>query len=195
MQKLDARRVFGHNSERQGGLKSAGTSLERIMPEPVVSKQKLRQAEGISLVRSKREEGSQVLAFSARPFVMCGLPVGKPPAGQLLFERRTGSFLVSDHRSSRVRATLWSGPTCADLLGNACRPAKESDSSLPLWVGNAGDVRNEQGWEGVSPTDPSFRTNLRCDDLLWFRSSERNRQGSPILTRWHRSDFSSMLNE
>ena len=94
MQKLDARRVFGHNSERQGGLKSAGTSLERIMPEPVVSKQKLRQAAGISLVRSKREEGNQVLAFSSRPFVMCGLPVRKPSADQLLFERRNGNFLL-----------------------------------------------------------------------------------------------------
>jgi hypothetical protein len=75
-------------------MESAGTALKRRMPELVVSKQKLRQAEGISLVRSKREEGSQVLAFSARPFVMCGLPVRKPPTGQLLFERRNGAFLL-----------------------------------------------------------------------------------------------------
>jgi hypothetical protein len=75
-------------------MESAGTALKRMMPELVLSKQKLRQAEGISLVRSKREEGSQVLAFSSRPFVMCGLPVRKPPAGQLLFERRNGAFLL-----------------------------------------------------------------------------------------------------
>jgi hypothetical protein len=75
-------------------MESTGTALKRLMPELVVSKQKLRQAEGISLVRSKREEGNQVLAFSSRPFVMCGLPVRKPKADQLLFERRNGNFLL-----------------------------------------------------------------------------------------------------
>jgi replication initiator protein len=75
-------------------MESTGTALKRMMPELVVSKQKLRQAKGISLVRSKREEGNQVLAFSSRPFVMCGLPVRKPPADQLLFERRNGNFLL-----------------------------------------------------------------------------------------------------
>lgn len=75
-------------------MESAGTALKRIVPELVVSKQKLRQAEGISLVRNNRQEGSQVLAFSSRPFVMCGLPVRQPPKGQLLFERRNGCFLL-----------------------------------------------------------------------------------------------------
>ena len=79
---------------RQTSMESAGTALKQRMPELVVSKQKLRQSEGIALVRSKREEGTQVLAFSSRPFVMCGLPVRKPPAGQLLFERRNGAFLL-----------------------------------------------------------------------------------------------------
>jgi len=75
-------------------MEPAGTALKRMVPELVVSKQKLRQAAGISLVRSKREEGNQVLAFSSRPFVMCGLPVRKPSADQLLFERRNGNFLL-----------------------------------------------------------------------------------------------------
>ena len=75
-------------------MESAGSALKRIMPELIVSKRKLRQAEGISLVRNNRQEGSQVLAFSSRPFVMCGLPVRKPPKNQLLFERRNGSFLL-----------------------------------------------------------------------------------------------------
>jgi hypothetical protein len=75
-------------------MESAGTVLKRMLPEFVVSKQKLRQVEGISLVRNNREERTQILAFSSRPFVMCGLPVRKPPEGQLLFERRNGSFLL-----------------------------------------------------------------------------------------------------
>jgi hypothetical protein len=62
-------------------MESAGSALKRIMPELIVSKRKLRQSEGISLVRNNRQEKSQVLAFNSRPFVMCGLPVRKPPKG------------------------------------------------------------------------------------------------------------------
>jgi hypothetical protein len=66
--------------------------LKRILPELIVSKQKLRQAEGSSVVRLKREEGKQNVGFSSRPFVLCGLPVRKPPAGEMLYERRNGNF-------------------------------------------------------------------------------------------------------
>jgi hypothetical protein len=46
------------------------------------------------LVRIKREERKQTLCFSSRPFVLCGLPVRKPPAGQLMYERRNGHFVL-----------------------------------------------------------------------------------------------------
>jgi hypothetical protein len=59
-----------------------------------VSKQKLRRAEGIALVRQRRDAGLQELAFAARPFVLCGLPLRRPPAGQLMFERRNGRFTL-----------------------------------------------------------------------------------------------------
>ena len=72
----------------------AGSVLKQMVPELVVSKQKLRQAEGSCLVRIKREEKNQTLAFSSRPFVLCGLPVRRPPEDELLFERRNGSFVL-----------------------------------------------------------------------------------------------------
>jgi len=75
-------------------LESSGSVLTRSHPELLLSKQKCRQVEGITLVRSKREEQKQSLAFSSRPFVLCGLPVRQPPPGQLLFERRNGRFLL-----------------------------------------------------------------------------------------------------
>lgn len=75
-------------------MESAAAILRRTRPDLVVSKQKLRRAEGIHLVRLRRAEGSQNLAFSSRPFVLCGLPVRPPPAGQLLYERRNGSFVL-----------------------------------------------------------------------------------------------------
>jgi hypothetical protein len=60
----------------------------------VVSKQALRRAEGIALVRQRRESGQQMLGFCARPFVLCGLPLRRPPAGQLKHERRNGRFTL-----------------------------------------------------------------------------------------------------
>jgi hypothetical protein len=75
-------------------MESAGASLKRILPELVVSKQKLRQAECSCMVRLKREEGKQNVGFSSRPFVLCGLPVRKPPAGEMLYERRNGDFVL-----------------------------------------------------------------------------------------------------
>src|SRR4051794_5653398 len=75
-------------------MELSGSVLKRSTPELICSKQKCRQVEGITLVRSKREEQKQNLAFSSRPFVLCGLPVRQPPKGQLLFERRNGRFLL-----------------------------------------------------------------------------------------------------
>ena len=78
----------------RGSLEHAGQVLARDFGEFVVSKQKLKKAEGICLVREKRETGAQTLGFTARPFVLCGLPIRRPPAGQLLFERRKGHFAL-----------------------------------------------------------------------------------------------------
>src|SRR6476469_5417312 len=75
-------------------MESAGTSLKRMLPELVVSKQKLRQAEGSCMVRLKREEGKQNVGLSSRPFVLCGLPIRKPPVGEMLYERRNGDFVL-----------------------------------------------------------------------------------------------------
>jgi hypothetical protein len=75
-------------------LVSAGSVLRSAQPDLVVSKQKLRRAEGIALVRQRRDAGLQELGFAARPFVLCGLPLRRPPAGQLMFERRNGRFAV-----------------------------------------------------------------------------------------------------
>lgn len=86
--------MFGHNTGRHDGMESAGASLKRMLPELVVSKQKLRQAEGSCMVRLKREEGKQNVGFSSRPFVPCGLPVRKPSAGEMLYERGNGDFVL-----------------------------------------------------------------------------------------------------
>ncbi len=75
-------------------MKTAGSVLKSTRPELVISKHRLRQVEGIELVRTNRDQGKQALCFSSRPFVLCGLPVRRLPHGQLLYERRNGQFVL-----------------------------------------------------------------------------------------------------
>ena len=79
---------------RSGAFDTARAVLDRAAPELVVSKQRLAKIEGIELVRMKREQKDQSLCFSARPFVLCGLPVRRPPRSELLYERRNGQFTL-----------------------------------------------------------------------------------------------------
>src|SRR4051812_26264787 len=68
-------------SDPSGGLKQADGLLLLHRPELFVSSRRLRQVDTIRLVRQKREENVQNLGFSSRPFVVCGLPVKRPPKG------------------------------------------------------------------------------------------------------------------
>jgi hypothetical protein len=46
------------------------------------------------MVREQRENGKQAIAYHARPFVLCGLPLRRPPAGQLVHRRQNGKFFL-----------------------------------------------------------------------------------------------------
>jgi Plasmid encoded RepA protein len=94
LQNQNAPSVFGHDRGLAGEMEPAGSALKRMVPELIISKQKLRQAENSCIVRLRREEGKQNVGFSSRPFVLCGLPVRKPPAGQMLYERRNRNFVL-----------------------------------------------------------------------------------------------------
>ena len=76
------------------GLQRIGPLLAETYPDLIVSKQKLRQAEAVQLVRAKRERATQNLRFASRPFVLCGLPVKRPRNGTLIHERRNGKFVL-----------------------------------------------------------------------------------------------------
>jgi len=49
----------GTATAERAGMESTGAGLKRMLPELVVSKQKLRQTESSFAVRLKREEGKQ----------------------------------------------------------------------------------------------------------------------------------------
>jgi hypothetical protein len=75
-------------------MEDAGSVLRRVHADLIVSKQKLEKVKGIEVVRMNREQGNQTLCFSSRPFVLCGLPVRRLAANQLLYERRNGHFVL-----------------------------------------------------------------------------------------------------
>ena len=78
---------------KAAGLTKADQILANTHRDLIVSKRKLRQADGMALVRLQREKGDQNLCFSSRPFVLCGLPVRPLPPGQLIYERRNGHLV------------------------------------------------------------------------------------------------------
>jgi hypothetical protein len=50
--------------------------------------------EAVTLIRDERDSGQQTLAYNARPFVLCGLPLRPPPKGQFTYSRRNGKFFL-----------------------------------------------------------------------------------------------------
>jgi hypothetical protein len=56
------------------------------------SKRQQKRVESIELARQARDGQRQELAFNSRPFVLCGLPIRRPPPGTLRHERRNGRF-------------------------------------------------------------------------------------------------------
>ncbi len=70
------------------------TPLSDTLPEIHISKQRLKRFEAVRLVREQRETGRQQLAFHARPFVLCSLPLRRPPRDQTSHTRRNGKFFL-----------------------------------------------------------------------------------------------------
>ncbi|MGH9400660.1 MAG: replication protein RepA [Terriglobia bacterium] len=65
-----------------------------ILPRHRITKRKLKEIESICLIREQRASGRQELAFNARPFVLCGIPLRRPPRGQLTYSRHSGKFFL-----------------------------------------------------------------------------------------------------
>ena len=45
-------------------------------------------------MREERRNGKQQLAYHSRPFILCGIPLRRPPAHQLTHTRRNGKFTL-----------------------------------------------------------------------------------------------------
>ena len=118
---------------RSSGMASAAEILQFEHADFLVSKQKLERAKGIEVVRIKREQRTQDLCFSSRPFVLCGLPVRRLPKDQLLYERRNGKFVLQITGHPDFGVPVRAGPTGSDLSWRpwpSSRRARRSDSGL-----------------------------------------------------------------
>ena len=68
----------------------AGDLARRVRQEV----RRAKRVESIELARELRDRHQQELAFGARPFVLCGLPIRRPPAGSMKYTRRNGRFVL-----------------------------------------------------------------------------------------------------
>jgi hypothetical protein len=64
------------------------------LPSIGLTKRRLKHLEAIQLIREQRDQNKQELAFHARPFVLCGIPLRRPPHGQAAHNRRNGRFFL-----------------------------------------------------------------------------------------------------
>ncbi len=77
------------------------TPLQSLLPQIRITKRTLKKLEAIHLVRERRETGKQELAFNARPFVLRGISLRRPPKEHLAHTRHNGRFLIEITAHSR----------------------------------------------------------------------------------------------
>jgi hypothetical protein len=102
-------------------LVHAGACFRELVPsegDSAASSLALRKVDAIELVRQKRSDGTQDVAFGARPFVLCGLPIRSLPDGTLRYSRRNGRFFLE----------IIGHPDCGVPFGQ--------DRLIPLWIAN-----------------------------------------------------------
>jgi hypothetical protein len=68
--------------------------FQDILSEPSLSPRMERRMDAVVPIRHNREAGTQELSFGARPFILCGLPIRRLPAGTSTYTRRNGRFFL-----------------------------------------------------------------------------------------------------
>jgi hypothetical protein len=80
--------------DRESRLRACGslTPIRSILPTIGLTRHRLKKLDAICLVRQDRADRKQDLAYQARPFVLCGIPLRRPAQNQLTHARRNGNF-------------------------------------------------------------------------------------------------------
>lgn len=69
-------------------------SVQSALPAIGITKRRAKRIESVLLIRKQGRQRRQELAFNARPFILCGLPLRRPPCHQLTHTRRNGKFFL-----------------------------------------------------------------------------------------------------
>ncbi len=85
---------FRKELERTTYLSPPFFPVGSILPTIGITSRRLKQLNSVVLIREQREQRKQEVAFNARPFVLCGLPLRPLPRNQALYKRRNGSFFL-----------------------------------------------------------------------------------------------------
>lgn len=86
----NATRGTPEHERSEGKLEAVGA----ILPKLQITTRRLKKLETICLIREQRDSGHQEIAYNARPFVLCGIPLRRPPRDQLAYIRRNGKFFL-----------------------------------------------------------------------------------------------------
>jgi hypothetical protein len=68
--------------------------ISSLLPPIKISKRQHKHLDAIQLIREQRDQNRQELAYNARPFVLCGIPLRRPPQSQTVHARRNGRFFL-----------------------------------------------------------------------------------------------------
>src|SRR5215469_13304291 len=83
---------FSRASHKYERKPSGLTTVRCLLPQIGITKRTFKKLEAIQLIRDQRETGKQGLAYNARPFVLCGIPLRRPASDQLTYLRHNGKF-------------------------------------------------------------------------------------------------------
>jgi hypothetical protein len=69
-------------------------SVQQVLATIGITPRRAKQLHSVALIREQREQRRQEVAFNARPFLLCGLPLRPLPKDQLVHKRRNGNFFL-----------------------------------------------------------------------------------------------------
>ena len=68
--------------------------VRSILPKIGITARRAKQINSVLMIRDQREQRKQEVAFNARPFVLCGIPLRPVRKDHLLHRRRNGNFFL-----------------------------------------------------------------------------------------------------
>ena len=154
-----------HHSTHSG-FQSAREVLKQSNFGFSISRQTRKRMEIIELIRTRREAANQNLDFASRPFVLCGLPVKRPPKGALFTRTSKRSVLATSNGPSAIWCSVGARSTGADLSYHIGGSPTEPENYVPQCGGDAGLVRHATGWITIPASDFGISKSFWGNDIF-----------------------------